>query len=83
MYSFADDFIQPKVVECNNQTITVKGMPFWFTFCADKWKLAGTNIKLIDYIGTPQIGMLYFNKPVQVNIGSHINLVRIKTFAIF
>ena len=75
MYDSFDNFvIQPIVLECNNQTLTVKGMPFWFEFQPNKWKIAGTNITIIDYIGTEDIGLLYLSKAITIESGKRINL---------
>ena len=75
MYDSFDNFvIQPVVTECNNQTLTVKGMPFWFEFQPDKWKIAGTDITIIDYIGTEDIGLLYLSKAITIESGKRINL---------
>lgn len=75
MYDSFDNFvIQPIVTECNNQTLTVKGMPFWFEFQPDKWKIAGTDITIIEYIGTEEIGLLYLSTPITIESGKRINL---------
>ena len=75
MYDLFDNFvIQPVVTECNNQTLTVKGMPFWFEFQPDKWKIAGTDITIIEYMGTEEVGLLYLSTPINIEIGSRINL---------
>ena len=75
MYNSFDNFvIQPVVTECNNQTLTVKGMPFWFEFQPNKWKIAGTDITIIDYIGTEDIGLLYLSKAITIESGKRINL---------
>ena len=75
MYNLFDNFvIQPVVTECNNQTLTVKGMPFWFEFQPDKWKIAGTDITIIEYIGTEEVGLLYLSTPINIEIGKRINL---------
>lgn len=75
MYNSFDDFvIQPIVLECNNQTLTVKGMPFWFEVQPNKWKIAGSNITVIEYIGTEEIGLLYLSAPITIEIGKRINL---------
>ena len=75
MYDSFDNFvIQPIVTECNNQTLTVKGMPFWFEFQSNKWKIAGTDITIIDYIGTEDIGLLYLSKAITIESGKRINL---------
>ena len=75
MYDSFDNFvIQPVVTECNNQTLTVKGMPFWFEFQSNKWKIAGTDITIIDYIGTEDIGLLYLSKAITIESGKRINL---------
>ena len=75
MYDSFDNFIiQPIVTECNNQTLTVKGMPFWFEFQPNKWKIAGTDITIIDYIGTEDIGLLYLSKAITIESGKRINL---------
>lgn len=66
--------IQPIVLECNNQTLTVEGMPFWFEFKPDKWKIAGTDVTIIEYIGTNNIGLLYLSTPINVEIGKRINI---------
>lgn len=66
--------IQPIVLESTNQTLTVKGMPFWFEYRPNKWKIAGSNITIVDYIGTEDIGLLYLSSPINVEIGKHINL---------
>ena len=75
MYDLFDNIvIQPVVTECNNQTLTVKGMPFWFEFQPNKWKIAGTDITIIDYIGTEDIGLLYLSKAITIESGKRINL---------
>ena len=75
MYGSFDNFvIQPIVTKCNNQTLTVKGIPFWFEFQPDKWKIAGTDITIIDYIGTEDIGLLYLSKAITIESGKRINL---------
>ena len=75
MYDSFDNFvIQPIVTECNNQTLTVKGMPFWFEFQPDKWKIAGTNITIIEYIGTEEVGLLYLSTPINIEIGNRVNI---------
>ena len=66
--------IQPVVLESTNQTLTVKGMPFWFECRPNKWKIAGSDITIVDYIGTEDIGLLYLSSPINVEIGKHINL---------
>ena len=72
--SFENFVIQPIVLECNNQTLTVKGMPFWFEFQPNKWKIAGSDITVIEYIGTEEIGLLYLSAPITIEIGKRINL---------
>ena len=75
MYDSFDNFvIQPVVTECNNQTLTVKGMPFWFEFQPNKWKIAGTDITVIEYMGTEEIGILYLSKAITLELGKRINL---------
>ena len=75
MYDSFDNFvIQPIVLECNNQTLTVKDMPFWFEFQPNKWKIAGTDITIIEYIGTENIGLLYLSKAITIESGKRINL---------
>ena len=49
-------------------------MPFWFEFQADKWKIAGTDITVIEYMGTEELGLLYLSRPIIVEAGKHINL---------
>ena len=66
--------IHPIVLESTNQTLTVKGMPFWFECRPNKWKIAGSDITIVDYIGTEDIGLLYLSSPINVEIGKHINL---------
>ena len=73
-YSFDNFVIQPIVLECNNQTLTVKGMPFWFEFQPNKWKIAGTDITVIEYMGTEEIGLLYLSKAITLELGKRINL---------
>ena len=73
-YSFDTFVIQPIVLECNNQTLTVKGMPFWFEFQPNKWKIAGTDITVIEYMGTEEIGLLYLSKAITLELGKRINL---------
>ena len=73
-YSFDNFVIQPIVLECNNQTLTVKGMPFWFEFQPNKWKIAGTDITIIEYMGTEEIGLLYLSKAITLELGKRINL---------
>ena len=74
MYYSFDYVVQPIVLECNYQTLTVKGMPFWFEFQPNKWKIAGTDITIIDYIGTEDIGLLYLSKAITIESGKRINL---------
>ena len=74
MYYSFDYVLQPIVLECTNQTLTVKGMPFWFEFQPNKWKIAGTDITIIDYIGTEDIGLLYLSKAITIESGKRINL---------
>ena len=75
MYDPFDNFvIQPVVVECNNQTLTVKGMPFWFEYKSNKWKIAGTDITVIEYMGTEELGLLYLSHTIIVEAGKRINL---------
>ena len=75
MYDLFDNFvIQPVVTECNNQTLTVKGMPFWFEFQPDKWIIAGTDITIIEYMGTEEVGLLYLSTPINIEIGNRINI---------
>lgn len=74
MISLDNFVIQPIVLECNNQTLTVKGMPFWFEFQPNKWKIAGSDITVIEYIGTEEIGLLYLSAPITIEIGKRINL---------
>ena len=74
MHYFFDYVVQPIVLECNNQTLTVKGMPFWFESQPNKWKIAGTDITIIDYIGTEDIGLLYLSKAITIELGKRINL---------
>lgn len=74
MYYSFDYVVQPIVLECTNQTLTVKGMPFWFEFQPNKWKIAGTDITIIDYIGTEDIGLLYLSKAITIESGKRINL---------
>ena len=66
--------IQPIVLESTNQTLTVKGMPFWFECRPNKWKIAGSDITVIEYIGTEEVGLLYLNTPITIEIGKRINL---------
>ena len=73
-YSFDNFVIQPIVLECNNQTLTVKGMPFWFEFQHERWKMAGTDITVIEYMGTEEIGLLYLSKAITLELGKRINL---------
>ena len=49
-------------------------MPFWFECRPNKWKIAGSDITIVDYIGTEDIGLLYLSSPINVEIGKHINL---------
>ena len=75
MYDPFDNFvIQPVVVECNNQPLTVKGMPFWFEYKSNKWKIAGTDITVIEYMGTEELGLLYLSHPIIIEAGKRINL---------
>lgn len=74
MYYSFDYVVQPIVLECTNQTLIVKGMPFWFEFQPNKWKIAGTDITIIDYIGTEDIGLLYLSKAITIKSGKRINL---------
>ena len=75
MYDSFDNFvIQPIVIECNTQTLTVKGMPFWFEFQPNKWKIVGTDITIIEYMGTEEVGLLYLSTPINIEIGNRINI---------
>lgn len=74
MYTFDNFVIQPEVLECNNQTLTVKGMPFWFEYKSNKWKIAGTDITVIEYMGTEELGLLYLSHPIIVERGKRINI---------
>ena len=75
MYNSFDNFvIQPIVIECNNHTLTFKGMPLWFEFQPNKWKIAGTDITVIEYMGTEEIGILYLSKAITLELGKRINL---------
>lgn len=74
MAKIADFIISAIVIECNNQTLTVKGMPFWFTFYPNIYVIAGTDIFIIDYIGTDDISIIYLNKPIIIDKGKHINI---------
>ena len=74
MYTFDNFVIQPIVLECNNQTLTVKGMPFWFEFQPEKCIIAGTDITIIEYMGTEEVGLLYLSTPINIEIGKRINL---------
>lgn len=75
MYDPFDNFvIQPIVLECNNQTLTVKEMPFWFEYKSNKWKIAGTDITVVDYMGTEELGLLYLSHPIIIETGKRINL---------
>lgn len=75
MYDPFDNFvIQPIVLECNNQTLTVKGMPFWFEYKSNKWKIAGTDITVIEYMGTEEVGLLYLSAPITIENGKRINI---------
>lgn len=75
MYDPFDNFvIQPIVLECNNQTLTVKEMPFWFEYKSNKWKIAGTDITVIEYMGTEELGLLYLSAPITIENGKRINI---------
>lgn len=75
MYDPFDNFVlQPVVIECSSQTLTVKGMPFWFDCKPNKWKIAGTDITIIEYMGTEEVGLLYLSTPINIEIGKRINL---------
>ena len=74
MYYSFDYIVQPIVLECTNQTLTVKGMPFWFEFQPNKWKIAGTDITIIEYMGTEEVGLLYLSTPINIEIGNRINI---------
>ena len=75
MYDPFDNFvIQPVVVECNNQTLKKTGMPFWFEYKSNKWKIAGTDITVIEYMGTEELGLLYLSHPIIIEAGKRINL---------
>ena len=63
-----------EVAECNNQTITVKKVPFWFAPECQDYIIAGTDIKVLDYIGNTNIGLLYLSKPILIKVGNFINL---------
>ena len=75
MYYSFDYVVQPIVLECTNQTLTVKGMPFWFEFQPNKWKIAGTDITIIEYMGTEEVGLLYLSKAITIESGKRINLI--------
>lgn len=75
LFDSLNNFCIPALIkDCANQTLTVEGLPFWFNFSPGKWKLAGTDIEIIDYIGTDEVGLLYLNKPILVEKGKIINL---------
>lgn len=69
--------VSAEVISCDNQTITVKNLPFWFSFSSNKYMVQGTDIKVIDYIGNEEIGLLYLNKIIQIPTGNHLNLIYI------
>lgn len=68
-----DYTVTATVVECINQTVTVKGLPFWFVKYPSM-TITGTDINILDYIGTPEIGLLYLDKPVSFKPGISINI---------
>lgn len=73
MFHSFDFTVTATVIESSNQTVTVKGLPFWFTWSPDLI-ISGTDINIIDYIGTNEIGLLYLSKPVAFKTGSSINI---------
>lgn len=68
--------LKGKILECSSQTITVGGIPSDFTrlLPTRKWFLSGTNIQIMDYMGTFELGLLYLSKPVQIEAGRYINI---------
>lgn len=67
--------LRVKVLECKGQTLTVGGVPEEFLpLQKDKWCIAGTDIKVLEYFGTFEMGMLYLDKPINIEIGKYINL---------
>lgn len=67
-----------EVLECTGQSLTVKGLPFWFNLPSPShYFIAGTDIRIIEYLGTADIGLLYLDRPINVGAGNHINIAHI------
>ena len=68
--------LKGKILECSSQTITVGGIPSDFTRLLSnrKWFLSGTDIQIVDYMGTFELGLLYLSRPVQIEVGRYINI---------
>lgn len=68
--------LRGKILECSSQTITVGGIPSDFTglLPTRKWFLSGTDIQIVDYMGTFELGLLYLSSPVQIEAGRYINI---------
>jgi hypothetical protein len=69
-----------KIIACNNQTLTIKSTNlYWCEFKFDKYKyvILGTNVLIIDALITPQIGVLYIDKPITTKIGSNIKITKV------
>lgn len=69
-----------KIIDCNNQTLIIKSTDlYWCGFEFDKYKyvILGTNVLIIDALITPQIGVLYINRPITTKIGSNIKIAKV------
>jgi hypothetical protein len=75
-----EPIVSIEVAECNNQTITVKKVPFWFISESKDYVIAGTDIKVLDYVGNTNIGLLYLSKPVLIKTGNFINLFNTRLY---
>ena len=66
-----------KIRECTGQSLVVGGIsadfnPEWMT--TFKWFIAGTNIHILDYVGTYACGVLYLSESVNIEVGQYINI---------
>ena len=72
---FSNDFVLSLcVAECYERSLVVTEVPFWFTCIKDMWVVSGTDIDIIDYIGTCEVGILYLSKPIKIAPGKKINI---------
>lgn len=64
-----------EILECHERSLTVTGLPFWFTYAEDdRWIISDTDIDIIDYIGTYEMGILYLSKPFKADSGKRVHI---------